>query len=220
MRRRGRGHEVVTWFVVAAVIGVFLACGGRTVPPIPTCAVAPVDTVATVSPDEVWVAGELGTLLHLSGGKWTSVANPAGQVNLTKIVMLSSDEGWAVGTTGTDARFQQAVILHYSAGQWVAVKSPTSVSLVSPTEGWAVGDGAMFHYADGQWTTTYTAAFLESVAMVSPEEGWAAGGWGEGPYGAAMLHDVNGQWIQTLASSRYLLLPTPPPVAQPVPTAN
>lgn len=69
----------------------------------------------------------------------------------------------------------------------------TSVAMVSPTEGWAVGDnGNIIHQMDGTWTAVnrLTNEFLTSVAMVSANEGWAVGNSG------TILHYTNGAWTR------------------------
>lgn len=50
------------------------------------------------------------------------------------------------------------LIVHGPSGAWTQVASPTdqtlwSVGMVSPTEGWAVGDqGTILHYQNGAWS--------------------------------------------------------------------
>lgn len=54
----------------------------------------------------------------------------------------------------------------------------TSISMLSPTEGWAAGEGgALLHFAGGRWTRVSdpTGADLNGIAMAAPGEGWAVG---------------------------------------------
>lgn len=124
--------------------------------------------------------------------------------------MLGPNEGWAVGDNAT--------ILHYTVtggiGTWnpVAVSgspglSPnanlTSVFMISPTSGWAVGgiqvcpvgclgaanDAPVIIYWDGtKWepittppipggitSSGHTSGILKSVFFVTPDDGWAVG---------------------------------------------
>jgi photosystem II stability/assembly factor-like uncharacterized protein len=123
--------------------------------------------MAMVSPDKGWAVGSLsgGTGLHPSHpekalveqyfhGKWqqdTSFAGPpvGSGYSLYGIAMISTNEGWAVGSDG--------LIVHDLGGAWTQVSSPTdqtleSIAMVSPTEGWAVGDqGTILHYFNGAW---------------------------------------------------------------------
>src|SRR5690348_15100014 len=115
--------------------------------------------------------------------------------------MVSPEEGWAVGSTQpnlnaphtrrTDdptTHFLDPVLLHYQQGRWDEVPFPaftalqvygtytpdmalSSISMVSATEGWAVGStvlpstphrlvdgltfGVLLHYHAGQWVATY-----------------------------------------------------------------
>ena len=127
-----------------------------------------------VSAGEGWVVGGWGTILHYTGGSWNTVTsltpNPLGSV-----FMVSASEGSAVG---------YLTILHYSGGSWsnyTTTYELHSVSMVNPTEGWAVGDdGTILHYSGGSWSPVKspTTNELWSVFMVSASDGWAVGGAG------------------------------------------
>lgn len=77
---------------------------------------------------------------------------------------------------------------------------PSSVSMLTPQEGWAVGLSATsqyrtyaLHYLHGTWTRvriTPNAAFSQ-VVMLSPTDGWAVGG-------AGIDHYDGVQWVQVL----------------------
>jgi hypothetical protein len=65
--------------------------------------------------------------------------------------------------------------------------------MISPTEGWAVGDGGIIiHYSGGTWSGPVspgtTSNNLFSVFMVSSTEGWAFGAKG------SILHYSGGTW--------------------------
>ena len=92
-----------------------------------------------VSAQEGWAVGgdfdHTGTLLHYQAGRWTLVPGAA-PTHLNEVVMVSPNDGWAVGAQGT--------ILHYTQGTWTTAPSPTrlwlsGVSMASRDEGWAVG---------------------------------------------------------------------------------
>ena len=80
-----------------------------------------------------------------------------------------------------------------------------SVYMLSPTEGWAVGDGGIIiHYSSGTWTGPVspgtTSNNLVSVFMTSSTDGWAFGVKG------TILHYSGGSWT-ALPSN---LVPTSP----------
>lgn len=171
-----------------------------------------------VSPTDVWAVGQTQTGVPCSGtvcgefwhwtgvpglgGGWNTPQAPVKNVAFYSVYMLSSTEGWAVGSGGA--------IYHYFGGSWTAVTSPVTVSLrsvymISPTEGWAVGDGGtIVHYTAGTWNGPVspgtTSNNLFSVLMVSSTEGWAFGKAG------TIVHYSGGTWT-ALAPN---LVPTTP----------
>src|SRR5690242_8359781 len=94
---------------------------------------------------------------------------------LKSLAFTTNGEGWAVGP--------ESFLLHYSAGRWTWIHGPgpndfyrSAVTLLSPTEGWAVGD-RILHYHVGRWQTAFTfqphaARFLSAISMATPDEGW------------------------------------------------
>jgi photosystem II stability/assembly factor-like uncharacterized protein len=171
-----------------------------------------------VSPTDVWAVGQTQTGVPCSGTvcgefwHWTGVPGLGGGWNTPQAIvknvafysvyMVSSTEGWAVGSGGA--------IYHYFGGTWTAFTSPVTVSLrsvymISPTEGWAVGDGGtIIHYTAGTWNGPVspgtTSNNLFSVLMVSSTEGWAFGKAG------TIVHYAGGAWT-ALAPN---LVPTTP----------
>jgi hypothetical protein len=92
------------------------------------------------------------------------------------------------------------------------------VSMVSPSEGWAVGDGsysslggqddAMLHYVGGNWraedlssevpASTWGGPILNSVFMTSASDGWTTGSIFDVKQAtqAVLLHYVGGKWLR------------------------
>ena len=120
-------------------------------------------SVVMASPSEGWAIGNPDhtagfggppVILHYHNGQWQLADNPlTAQDTLTTIALASPEESWAMGTEG-DA----SVILHYTRNNgWVRVTTPLKIafhgiSMVSPTDGWAVGEGNNFvQYEDGAW---------------------------------------------------------------------
>ena len=109
--------------------------------------------ILMLSPQEGWAVG-FDTILHYQDGLWQEATDPFPRDALESISMISPTQGWIVGLRGAT--------LQYVNGQWVQVPSDTSaasygalsgVVMVSASEAWAVGDGAIFHYQDGVWKT-------------------------------------------------------------------
>ena len=144
--------------------------------------------------------------------------------------MLNANEGWAVGNNAT--------ILHYTVtggvGTWnvVAVSGRpglsmdanlTSVFMLSPTSGWAVGgisepgitDGPVIIYWDGtKWSpvatpsipggitpTGHTSGILKSVYLAAPNDGWAVGY--PGKLVANILHWDGISWNHVTSHRRF-----------------
>jgi photosystem II stability/assembly factor-like uncharacterized protein len=90
---------------------------------------------------------------------------------------------------------------------WSTVGSPAkedlfSVFMVTPSDGWAVGEGGMIlHYTGSSWSTVTSPTIygLQSVFMVSASEGWAVG------VNGLVLHYSGGSWITaTSPTGEYL----------------
>jgi hypothetical protein len=199
-------------------------------------------TVAMVSASDGWAFGtsvQNGCLvLHYDGQSWKRSAGSA-CAYVTSISMLSTTDGWAVGYGYTnDPKTDESPleILHYTNGSWqVQTTFPTpnqatpqsndpqqnyslrSIAMVSPTEGWAVGEtdyasqnasptALILHYANGQWTPApikeleigqSQTSMLMSISMVGPNEGWAVGSYADTKsysYQMLTLHYLNGTW--------------------------
>ncbi len=153
---------------------------------------------------------------------------------LNSISMVSPDEGWAVGVTrlhtasasDTLPEYGDPVILHYSQGQWRPVPFPSdskshigcsatgiacpaislnSISMLSATDGWVVGNsvlppnvdglafGVVLHYTGGKWVFDRPlGSRLSSVFMRTASDGWIVGEDGNG--GAPVFHYDGSAW--------------------------
>ncbi len=83
-----------------------------------------------------------------------------------------------------------------------------SITMVSPTEGWAVGEsGIILHYTGGGWrqvASPVQEGSLFSISMDSAEDGWAVGH-------SNVLHYINGVWQDASNTFPRLANPLPPP---------
>jgi photosystem II stability/assembly factor-like uncharacterized protein len=128
-----------------------------------------------LSSTEGWAVSDDAEILKWDGTAWSIVLS--GQAaGLSSIYMLSSAEGWAVGSE----------IFRWDGSTWSSVTDPLagqtwyhSVYMLSSTEGWIVGDGgAILRWDGSSWSTVTspTGMSLFSVHMLSSNEGWAIGG--------------------------------------------
>jgi hypothetical protein len=157
-----------------------------------------------VSANECWAVGTNSTVLKWDGSIWASVPPnlPAATDDLLSIQMLSSTDGWAVGCEAEPGPVAGACdnprIIRWNGIAWSqftpGVGTPAglgglrSVFMLSPTNGWAVGDepagadntGTILHWDGNQWRrvpgpTVNAAGFLARVFMVAADNGWAVG---------------------------------------------
>jgi hypothetical protein len=170
-------------------------------------------------------------ILHYTHGAWqvqttfptpnqaTPQANQGQEWStLRSIGMVSPTEGWAVGATEHQpTAVENPLILHYAHGQWTPtsiVGLPAgiasggvlqSISMFSPTEGWAVGFYYGFsvglpaytymlvlHDHNGAWSyVNWThAGALNGVDALPTGDMWAVGAvTGVGPSAVVHLHD-------------------------------
>lgn len=115
-----------------------------------------------------------GLLLLNNFGTW-EVKYRSGQF-LHSVSMASATEAWAVG-------YGTMPMQHYSSGSWHVVSSPVSnhlyaVDMISPEEGWAVGDtGIVIQYSGGIWQFAANLVPYDLLGLdIHPQgEGWAVG---------------------------------------------
>ncbi len=119
----------------------------------------------TVSADAigtVWVGGQRGAVMRLSGGSWTTV-NLA--PDLLDVWSSSSSNAWAVGEFG--------FVYRWSGTAWTRQSTPTTVTLntvwgASTSDAFAGGDnGTMLRFNGSSWT-----------AMSFPSTATVTGLWG------------------------------------------
>lgn len=151
-----------------------------------------------------------GTPTTTAGGCAPSTiqANLPAHAYLYDLAMTSATEGWAVGTVrdSNDNAPVRTVILHYSACHWteagpsVPGTSLTSISMDSPTDGWAIGPTyttrrVLMHYTGGQWHLVRdpiagnAPVTYSQIRMLSPSEGWLVAG------GSISGNDTGGEWF-------------------------
>ena len=164
------------------------------------------NSVYMLSATEGWSVGSAlfatsATVLKWDGTIWSSVPSGTATTDELKSVhMLTSTDGWAVGcdaacpiTTFSDSD-SGPVIIRWNGLAWSMVTPPNpgvigglwSVHMLSPTNGWAVGELAtdgrltIIHWDGTQWRrvpgpAAGAGSVLASVRMVNANDGWAVG---------------------------------------------
>jgi hypothetical protein len=135
-----------------------------------------------------WAVGRGATTNILRwAGAWPSGAwslflpNPpsSSSKDLRGVYLLSSTNGWAVGTAGTIFGWDGAGWMDLSAGS-PTVNDLYSVFMVSPSDAWAVGaSSTIIRWNGASWTGPMVAPTsgidYRSIQMLSVMDGWIAG---------------------------------------------
>ncbi len=130
--------------------------------------------------NKVWVVGDGGVVVKYDGSSWSNVAHTLGGSSINAVDVLSATDVWMVGNSGK--------IYHFIGGRLIEDQDTgshvwNSVSMISPTLGFAVGNGGwMARYNGLDWVTsqiTPTAGDLYRVSMLSPIKGFVVGAGGK-----------------------------------------
>jgi len=134
--------------------------------------------------------------------------------NIEESQILSNGEAWAVGNTTSSVASGRPLIVHYVDGSWQSATLDVpggflmSISMLSSTEGWAVGEildstgtsstPLLVHFDGTRWTQlhipvlqSYSSCFLAYIQMISSKAGVAEAGC-NGKF--QFLIDSEGQW--------------------------
>ena len=140
-----------------------------------------------------WISGDYGRIMMTTdgGATWTTQVNNSTYTNLfNDIYMLSSNEGWAVGTNGK--------ILKYDGTNWSTITSGTNnellgVNFSSSNNGFAVGKGSTILFYNGSsWTTSnsgLTSYNINNVYIISQNAAYAATSDGFGGTGKILKYN-------------------------------
>jgi hypothetical protein len=150
-----------------------------------------INALYLVSSSDGWAVGRNGTIFRWNGQSWSHYYDSPSGVSLNGLFMRSSTDAWAVGNATNHGT--PPTILRWNGVIWNPITPPgvalgqnlTDVSMISATEGWAVGTGSASASAatlkwDGTlWTSvpsgTPVNSTLWSVHMLSSTDGWAVG---------------------------------------------
>ena len=180
-------------------------------------------SISMVSATEGWATfgimppqtGQTGQmLLHYTHGQWRRVTLPSildGGSWISKVVMLSPDEGWLlVNVEGRTVKWTNTLV-HYAHGTWSVVTPPfpfiSDIATVAPNDLFIAGaqdlvglHSYLGHYHDGVWSTTSAPGVrLGALRMLSPTDGWVVATIPssnnlEPAGGLAPLHFNGGTW--------------------------
>jgi len=155
-----------------------------------------VTAIKMLSASDGWAVGN--RVYHYDGVSWREVSLPVA-TQFHAIAAISPNNIWIAGDgTWSGSADGNVTILHYDGTKWMRQATPrlsdffsiTSLSMVSPTEGWAVGSatldgskgwypptGAILHYVNGVWrmAKTLPAMNLQTISMGSASDGWVGG---------------------------------------------
>ncbi|HEY3294007.1 MAG TPA: YCF48-related protein [bacterium] len=136
-----------------------------------------IDQIRFVDPQNGWITGS-SALLHTTDGGTTWTLQSTEFYNNTAIDAIDPNTAWHVGQWGQIRKTTNG------GASWATLdRGPhcifRSVSFVSETEGWTVGDGALVHTADAgehwQDVTMNPQAYYAKVAFIDAAHGWLGG---------------------------------------------
>ena len=150
--------------------------------------------VDAVAANDSWAVGWSGSnnfddenaALHWDGTSWSIVPTPqpgAGIDKLYAVEAVASNNVWAVGEYEDSSNQYRSLILHWDGSSWTVAGHNcdtygglTGLTFISPTDGWAVGDGETCHYNGQTWTDVPSPQEqLQDVSGVTSNDVWAVG---------------------------------------------
>lgn len=188
--------------------------------------------VSAISPRDAWAVGggrgrrtTGGLILHWNGTTWTRVPSPRPRPGHGTLLLAvgagSPTNAWAVGFSGPDNNGLKTsdAALHWNGTTWskVPVPSPSGessldgVSVVSPSDAWAVGSyfvgerllSFIVHWNGTAWARVSSPnpggsnISLNGVSALSGDDAWAVGYYlASGREKALVLHWDGSSWAQ------------------------
>ncbi len=147
------------------------------------------------SATDVWAVGEVGTITHFDGTRW-SVSPTGVGVHLNAVFALAPDDAWAVGDKGT--------VLRWNGQHWSPLDAPTSEDVLDvwasgPSDVWVLprGDTGAYHLLRWDGTRWRTHPYADSYTSVvhlwgaGPEDVWLA----SDSYETSMWRTQSGEFV-------------------------
>jgi hypothetical protein len=159
--------------------------------------------VAALNENDAWAVGlaagygdasssSVPLALHWDGSEWTDVEVPLvanRHHDLSGVVMIASDDVWAVGDYRNTAGTFRGVTYHWDGDEWSHVPSPIEqisqsgledVVASGPDDVWAIGGSdagtVLMHWDGSSWSLVQAPPnSAGSLAAVGPNDLWATG---------------------------------------------
>lgn len=135
--------------------------------------------LAMVNREVGWLGTFAGSVVAYRDGAWGK-DDGIFRDQVYGLSMISVDEGWAISSGGRTKHYQNGT---WQDGAPVILDDESnpnpnlrSIAMLSPSEGWTVGEGVIAHYKDGDWQPQSVTVTLTTITMLSPTDGWAVGG--------------------------------------------
>jgi carboxypeptidase family protein len=164
------------------------------------------EDVVTLDANDAWAVGwsnrdslldDVSVAMHWDGVRWTIVPTPQpGGDHIDRLLAVDAvgpNDVWAVGLYSPNPVVEDhSLILHWNGTSWSIVPHNcdtyaglTGITLLSATQGWAVGDSETCRYDGSSWTEVSSpqprleyseiAYPLEDASGVAPTDVWAVG---------------------------------------------
>jgi hypothetical protein len=178
------------------------------VPPAPTAISGRIQSVAVLSPSDVWMLVVNGSpyVYHFNGTIWQGPTSPGGAFTVRSLVASSDSNVWVVGTSdaGTPLAWNyngqswinQSPSLSASAGLTAAAIASNGTLYVAGSRNNVTGNaGLIWSYSSGKWTniTPSNPAQLYNALAVSEDGTLIAGG------NSGVLQEMSGDAWTTIS---------------------
>ena len=194
--------------------------------PYPWANTMSLQSVSMVSADDGWAVGHISgkpttLLMRYSRGQWTILPKLAGlddTSEFTAVSMVSAHDGWAWASMPIPIgdRYHSfrpgGVLLHYDGNSWKSTtpvfpigigSDPSALLMLSPTNGWATGEGTTLHYDGTAWREVTALTEKQwgggtAIAATGPDDVWIT------RFGGDIIHYDGTSW-----SEQQITLPLP-----------
>ena len=100
------------------------------------------------APDDLWVAGPVGTALHFDGRTWDTRPLPT-SADVVSLAGGGDAEVWAQDASGVVWRWRGGA---WARGETRPVDEHRGLWIMGPDDAWACGDGVASHWDGARWT--------------------------------------------------------------------